>query len=73
MMRMRMGRRIFVFHRIGRRERIDVRLWSSRADGELEMLGRDGGSFEWEDGDLDGKMVDLGFHRVEELCNFPRL
>ena len=68
-----MGKRIFVFHRIGRRGRIDVRLWNSRADGKLGMLGRDDGRFGWEDGDLGGKMVDLGFHRVEELCNFPRL
>ena len=73
MMRMRMGRRIFTFHRISRRGQISVRLWNSRADGKFGGFGRDDGSFGWEDGNSGGKMVDLSFHRVEELCNFPRL
>ena len=70
---MRMGRRIFVFHRIGRRGRIDVRLWDSKVDGEFGMFGQDDGSPGWEDGSLDGKMVGFGFHRIGELCDFPLL
>ena len=50
-----------------------MRLWGSKVDGEFEMFGRDDGSLGWEDGHSGGKMVDLGFHRVEELCNFQRL
>ena len=50
-----------------------MRLWNLKANGAFGGFGWNDGRLGWEDGNSDGKMVDLGFHRVEELCNFPRL
>ena len=70
---MRMGRWVFIFHRTGGRGRLDVRLWNLKANGAFGGFGWNDGRLGWENGNSDGKMVDFGFHRVEELCNFPRL
>ena len=35
-------------------------------------LGWDDGSLGWGGGSSDGKMVGFGFHRIGELCDFPR-